>query len=271
MPSFVSPREEIERRKGRKKKILGALMLVGVAVALVWMGYKVLFPPQPPQAQVTAILIDGTDEISRATREAVITEVIGLAQQADSGDVFLFATLTDRDGPLVPMRIEKDRPHPDRCSYLDCNPRMADSVHQVFVASVSDSVSAALSATAPASRSHIMEAVRELSVTLLRRPPYSELRRRLILVSDLLQHSETLSLYDMLDRGQPIDLGAITASWPTVSLLDTDLTGTDVIIYYVPRRGPEFENSFELAQFWSDWVHQQRGVIDRVVRLEGVN
>ena len=270
MPSFESPREIEQRREGKRNKIYAALMLVGVAVALAWMGFKFFFPPQPPQPQVTAILIDGTDEISRATREAVITEVIGLAQKTDSGDVFLFATLTDRDGPLVPMRIEKDSPHPDRCSYLNCNPRMADSVHQVFVASVGDSASAALSAAAPASRSHIMEAVREFSVTFLRRPPYSELRRRLILVSDLLQHSETLSLYDMLDRGQPIDLQAITESWPTVSLLDTDLTGTDVIIYYVPRRAG-FEESRELAQFWSDWVHQQRGVIDRVVRLEGVN
>ena len=269
MPSFVSPRE-IEQRKGRKKKIFGGLLIAGVAVALAWMGYKVLFPPQPPQPQVTAVLIDGTDAISRATREAVITEVIGLAQQADSGDVFLFATLTDRDDPLVPLRVEKDRPHPDRCSYLNCNPRMADSVHQVFVASVGDSASIALSAAAPASRSHIMEAVREFSVTFLRRPPYSQLRRRLILVSDLLQHSETLSLYDMLDRGQAIDLGAIMASRPTVSLLDTDLTGTDVIIYYVPRRAG-FEESRDLAQFWSDWVHQQHGLIDRVVRLEGVN
>ena len=269
MPSFVSPRE-IEQRRESKKKILGALMFVGVAVALAWMGYKVFFPPQPPRAQVTAILIDGTDEISRATREAVITEVIGLAQQADSGDVFLFATLTDRDGPLVPMLVEKDSPHPDRCSYLDCNPSLADSVHQVFVASAGDSASIALSVAAPASRSHIMEAVREISVTFLRRPPYSQLRRRLILVSDLLQHSETLSLYDMLYRGQAIDLVSIMASWPTVSMLDTDLTGTDVIIYYVPRR-TGFDKSLELAQFWSDWVHQQRGVIDRVVRLEGVN
>lgn len=245
-------------------------MLVGVACVLGWMVYARLVPSHPPQPQVTAILIDGTDEISRATREAVITEVIGLAQRADSGDVYLFATLTDRDGPLVPLRVEKDRPHPDRCSYLDCNPRMADSVHQVFVGSVEDSVSAALSAAAPASRSHIMEAVREFSVTFLRRPPYSQLRRRLILVSDLLQHSETLSLYDMLDRGLPIDLRMITDTWPAVSLLDTDLTETDVIIYYVPRRAG-FAESRELAQFWADWVHQQRGVIDRVVRLEGIN
>ena len=269
MPSFVSP-SEIEHRKGRSRKIVAGFLFAGVAAAFAWMGYKVLFPPQPPQPQVTAVLIDGTDEISRATREAIITEVIGLAQQADSGDVFLFATLTDRDDPLVPLRVENDSPHPDRCSYLNCNPRMADSVHQVFVASVGNSASIALSAAAPASRSHIMEAVREFSVTFLRRPPYSHLRRRLILVSDLLQHSETLSLYDMLDRGQTIDLVAITESWPTVSLLDTDLTGTNVTIYYVPRRAG-FEESRELAQFWSDWVHQQRGLIDRVVRLEGVN
>ena len=269
MPSFVSPRE-IERRKETRKKIFGGALIAIVVAVSAWTAYKKLFPPQPPQPQVTAVLIDGTDEISRATREAVITEVIGLAQQADSGDVFLFATLTDRDGPLVPLRVEKDSPHPDRCSYLNCNPRMADSVHQVFVASVGDSASIALSAAALASRSHIMEAVREFSVTFLRRPPYSHLRRRLILVSDLLQHSETLSLYDMLDRGQTIDLVAITESWPTVSLLDTDLTGTDVIIYYVPRRAG-FEESRELAQFWSDWVHQQRGLLDRVVRLEGVN
>ena len=269
MSSFVSP-TEIQQRSERKKKILGVLMLVGVACALGWMVYESLFPQQPPQPQVTAILIDGTDEISRATREAVITEVIGLAQRADSGDVYLFAILTDRDGPLVPLRVEKDRPHPDRCSYLDCNPRMADSVHQVFVGSVEDSVSAALSAAAPASRSHIMEAVREFSVTFLRRPPYSQLRRRLILVSDLLQHSETLSLYDMLDRGLPIDFRMVTDSWPAVSLLDTDLTDIDVTIYYVPRQA-EFPESRELAQFWADWVHEQSGVIDRVVRLEGIN
>lgn len=269
MSPFESP-TEIEKRREGKKKILGVLMLVGVACGVGWMVYEFLFPPQPPQPEVTAILIDGTDEISRATREAVITEVIGLAQRADSGDVYLFATLTDRDGPLVPLRVEKDRPHPDRCSYLDCNPRLADSVHQAFVASVGDSAAAALSVAAPASRSHIMEAVREYSVTFLRRPPLSQLRRRLILVSDLMQHSETLSLYDMLDRGQPIDLATIMESRPIASFLDTDLTGTDVIIYYVPRR-PDFAESRDLAQFWSDWVHRQRGVIERVVRLEGVS
>ena len=269
MPSFVSPKE-IEQRRDRWKKIQGGTLIALVVAISAWIAYERIFPPQPPQPQVTAILIDGTDEISRATREAVITEVIGLAQKTDSGDVFLFATLTDRDDPLVPLRVENDSPHPDRCSYLNCNPRMADSVHQVFVASVGNSASIALSAAAPASRSHIMEAVREFSVTFLRRPPYSHLRRRLILVSDLLQHSETLSLYDMLDRGQTIDLVAITESWPTVSLLDTDLTGTNVTIYYVPRRAG-FEESRELAQFWSDWVHQQGGVIDKVVRLEGVN
>ena len=153
MPSFVSPKE-IEQRKERIRKLGGVAMIALVVAALALIAYFRFFPQELPPSQVTAILIDGTDEISRATREAVITEVIGLAQQADSGDVFLFATLTDRDGPLVPMRVEKDRPHPDRCSYLDCNPRMADSVHQVFVASVGDSAAAALSATAPASRSH---------------------------------------------------------------------------------------------------------------------
>ena len=269
MSSLVSP-HEIEQRIDRRKKILGALMILGVAFAIGLMVYRFLFPPHPPQAQVTAILIDGTDEISRATREDVITKIIGLAERADSGDVYLFATLTDRDGPLVPLRVEKDQPHPDRCSYLDCNPHLAENVHQAFVTSVADSVSAALSAAAPASRSHIMEAVREFSVTFLRRPPYSQLRRRLILVSDLMQHSETLSLYDMLDRRQSIDLATIMESRPIVSLLDTDLAETDVIIYYVPRR-LEFAESRDLAQFWSDWVHQQRGVIERVVRLEGVN
>ncbi|MCU7958756.1 MAG: hypothetical protein KZQ58_01905 [gamma proteobacterium symbiont of Bathyaustriella thionipta] len=88
-------------------------------------------------------------------------------------------------------------------------------------------------------------------------------QRRIILVSDMLQHTSQWSHY----RGQ-MDFKALQKT-PYYHKLQTDLQGAQVEILYVRRDGAEALQNKRHAFFWSDYIDSINGKVTVIQRIDG--
>ena len=114
--------------------------------------------------------------------------------------------------------------------------------------------------------SPLMENVQAISVTLFARRAHAEAPKRLIVVSDLMQHSEHLSLY----RGR-LDYDAFDSS-VGADALRTNLRDVEVEVLFVQRREHDrFDDARGLIEFWERWLEAQGGRLERASRIDGMN
>ncbi len=114
--------------------------------------------------------------------------------------------------------------------------------------------------------SSIMETIQTISVTTLARRRYLDVPKRLILISDLLQHSEFLSLYR-----DPLDYESFSQT-EDAEALRTNLQNVIVEVLFVPRRiHSQVGKTIRLIEFWESWIIAQGGELERVSRIDGLN
>ena len=256
--------------------VLGVFVLGGVVlIAWLWVGTERVerepetrCPVAGPSA-VTAIYVDTTDSVDPVSRADILGRLEGLVEDTEPDElVVAYRSASSRDGAApIPPLLERCHPgDPETASRLTQNPRLigkrlAEEFREPLEAVFRETLDAA-----PAESSPLMENLQAISVTLLSRRPYSDLPRRVVLVSDLLQHSDNLSLY-----GDMPEYGSFTRT-PRAAALDSDLRDVEVEILFVQRRGYETDDhSMALIDFWSRWVADQGGRVGRVTRVTGLN
>src|SRR5690606_34075213 len=109
--------------------------------------------------------------------------------------------------------------------------------------------------------SPILESIQSVALTSFARAP--DRPRRLVVISDMLQHTEDLSHY----RGEHNFL-AFRAS-PRWRRLRPDLAGVEVEIFYVWRDTGLDVQGASHVQFWRDVITEAGGRLVRVEALEG--
>ena len=242
-------RQRRKRRAGETATRIGGIALVATGIvailALLWFRPKPIVRdpatmcPEVGPARVTAVLIDSTDRIGRTSQADVLGRLDDMIQRS-APDEMLLAYETLRSDQLVhtglarllPPRLQVCNPgDPDTTSPWTSNPelirrRLDERFRQPLAAIFEQLVNGTPSSTSP-----IMETVQAISVDLLARLPYEQLPKRVVLVSDLVQHSEYLSLYD----SSQIDYD-VFASSSGAAALRTNLTGVAVEILPYPTR-----------------------------------
>ena len=246
---------------------------------LVFFGRYVVFAPDPPErdadtgcpetgpAALTAIMIDATDRIgaiSRADVLARLEEYVAASREDEMVIGFEARPVGEEiDEPLLTVCHPGD---PDTASEWTQNPRrirtrLEERFRQPLDALFRDLLSREEALTSP-----LMESVQSVAVSFLGREEYVDIPKRLILVSDLMQHSEYLSFFR-----QPVDYDAFARSHGA-DALGTDLRGTTVDILFVQREAHRrLRSTRGLAEFWGRWIEDQGGFVGPVVSIDGMN
>jgi len=197
---------------------------------------------------VTAILIDATDGINAVQRRAVLNRLNRINRQLVANervDVFEVSPTAD---PLTPI-FSMCRPvSADETSELTGNRRLAQKrFNETFNPQLEAALMKLLDQR-PAPNSPIIEAVRAAVVaSFLATDVPDTAPRRLVIVSDMLQHSENISHYE----GLP-EFDAFKSS-PAYEQTASDLTGAEVTVLYLKRPAAADVQGRRHADFWVFW------------------
>lgn len=265
------------RRLQRQRKqnwwgalLLGVVIIVAISIGVVYwylqqytvkLNPDTLCPKDGPLA-LTVILVDRTDRLNTVQREAIRVRLDEVrAQTPRHGRIALFS--------IGPTEQELLRPEADLCnpgavteaSQVYQNIRRVEQRWQTFNQRLAQAVETTVqSGEQPASP--IMESIQSAALsTFARATP--QMPKRLIVVSDLLQHSPALSLYQRLPR---------FADFKTTEgfrQLRAPLAGVEVEILYLRRPTARSIQSKALIEFWQQYVGENGGLLTRIVSVEG--
>lgn len=279
------PRRSRRRRRGRHSarssreiRIIagagaGIALVVAVIVSLfvirprpVERDADTLCPVSGPSA-VTAILVDTSDRVSALSRADILGRLDDEVRAGEPDELFLaFETQVESGGVLEPL-VETCHPgDPDRANPLiQSRQLIAKRLDERFLEPLREVFSELLDRE-EAANSPLMESVQSVAVTVFGRREHADVPKRLLLVSDLMQNTHSLSFFR-----QQVDYDAFAAS-RSAAVLSTDLDGVAVEVLFVQREAHgRLESTRGLAEFWARWIEDQGGVVKPVVRIDGMN
>lgn len=223
-----------------------------------------LCPLAGPSA-VTAVLVDTSDRVSALSRADILGRLEDEVRAGRPDEFFLaFETQVEGGGVLEPL-VEVCHPgDPDDANPLIQSPqRIAKTLDERFMEPLTK-VFADLLDRREAENSPLMESVQSVAVTVFGRREHSNVPKRLLFVSDLMQNTERLSFFR-----QQVDYDAFADS-RGADALSTDLDGVAIEILFV-QRGANQGLATGLAEFWARWTGDHGGFVDSVVRIDGMN
>ena len=252
---------------------IAALLLLGVGARFT------IFAPGPPDrdpetgcpeagpAALTAILVDVTDQVGAISRADVLAHLDEYVANSREDEMVLAYEAkpvgSEIGAPLLSVCHPGD---PDQASEWTENPRLIRRRLEERFERPLEQLFADLLGRESAQTSPLMESVQSVAVSVLGRHEYADLPKRLILVTDLMQNTRSLSFFR-----QAVDYDAFAAT-VGADALRTDLRGTAVEVLFVQRAAHQsLEDSRDLVDFWQRWIEDQGGTLNRVVRVDGVN
>lgn len=120
-----------------------------------------------------------------------------------------------------------------------------------------------LAGASGADRSPIMESVQSIALTELQKPGREGIPKRLILASDLLQHTEDISFYGTLPDGE----GFLDSD--EFRRVRTDLRGVEVELWQLQRSDASSTQPRALSGLWEDAIAAQGGQVTRLYNVSG--
>lgn len=270
-------RRSRERRRAARDNIIGALLLavamMAVAAGVAAYAYlrgqarpleaQTLCPKDGPD-QVTVVLLDVTDPLNAAQRQGLQNEFIALRDRLPPHARLEVYTVGDTDGTLLtPVAALCNPGRGSDIDWLRGNPgRVEKRWREAFEVPLNAALEAALQAPT-AQRSPILESIQSVSLTSLLLPAHRDRPRSLIVVSDLLQHTDGLTFY----RGLPTADRLI--SLPAFARLRADLRNVKVELWLVRREAEASRQGRALIELWQGIFAAQGAEVIRVYALAG--
>jgi hypothetical protein len=265
-----------QRSKGPDPKTIGGIALTILAVALVIGGFVLLqqkrnavasldpktFCPKAGPAAVHAVLIDRTDALTDLQLEALNQDVLHWAQDVPKHAAFRIYEVGVGGAILKPVVDVCNPGDGSDASIIDSNPAALKRRYiKTFLGPV-QAMLTAMRADETKDTSPIMEAVQAISVRNFGETGATG-DNALIIVSDLLQHSDRLSLYKAVPSNDDFEKGAAGRS------LHADLSGVAVTIYLINRIKDARFQSDNVGQFWIHWLEHQGAAMNGFKILPG--
>jgi hypothetical protein len=269
------------RRRGKSLKnklyfwIGGTLILAvgGIVVTLfllkpekVELDAITLCPAKDGPTGFTAIVIDRTDSfgsISKADVEVQLQDIIDRTKESEQ--VSLFAVEPTEEEPLRSLISVCNPGSPDKADEWTQNPSLIKRNWKTKFQGPLGTLLNGLLIEEEAPLSPIMESIQSVSITNLGGKKKSLVPRRIILISDLLQNSQTWSLYK-----QKPDFNKFSEAIQTRGL-NPDLRGVSIELFFLQRKTKQRVDEKELLKFWLSWVEAYGGKVTRVLKISGMN
>lgn len=197
----------------------------------------------------TVMLLDMTDPLN-PTQQARLRNLLDNEIAASSVDTMVALGVVSEDAGNWGVRFAKCKPETgETANVLYENPaQIARRYEEEFIEPMKATLDRLVGGDSE-NQSPIMEAMQSL---ISQTPEFSKVhgRRKLIIVSDMLQHSDTLSFY----RGHGWDRFIETHA---DQRLADNLAGVDVEIIRIPRGGGNVPSNAIVEDFWSRYFDKQ--------------
>lgn len=221
-----------------------------------------LCPSDRPPAEVLAILLDVSEEFSEAQRIEMQNHLERLRNGLPRfGMVQLYAI--EQGGPELakPVLALCNPGTGQNMSSIYENPEMARRSWQGFAGKLSEEIRRRAEGPG-AQRSPLFEAIHAIAIRTFGAPAFDGVPKQLVLVSDLLQNTEQLSMY----RGIPDPASFMLT--PYYRSVRSDLHDVRVQVLYLVRPASAVQGRTHVG-FWERYLAEQGAIVESVQSIAG--
>lgn len=204
---------------------------------------------------VIMVLIDSSDPLDNVQKERSIARVLrDIDGQAEFSRIDIYSARPDGDELISPIFSQCKPPLPG--SALISDVKAAERFETNFEAGLESAFNKAVGLRG-SSTSPLIESLREATTRSFSRTPETT-RRRIIIISDMLQNSETVSHYKGLESFERFQS---SASWPKAII---DLGNAEVSILYITRSETRNVQGIEHQEWWRNYFKAVNGYLKDV-------
>lgn len=257
--------------------VAGAALLVLALAAFGALAYFYLSTPKPPAldaaslcpvkgpAGMTVVLVDTSDDLPETTKRQVLgmlDDLITGLPEYNKLDIRVLDTAASRSRSLFSKCNPGDGAG---LSEWTANPTIArmqwiENFRRPAREAVTTSV-----AEAKATNSPIMAAIQDIAIEQFSGDQVRSIPKSLIIISDMLEYTRDYSQYP---SAGDLSYQRYQQS-PAYLKFRTDLHGARVEIRYVQRGGVKID-TLKHAEFWREWIVDNKGTFGSVQRLQGM-
>jgi hypothetical protein len=214
--------------------------------------------PKSGPKDVTAVLIDRTDGISERQAGVIKNLIQRWASEVPKNGAFRVYEVTGNPGLESPKMSVCNPGTGEDANPLISNPGRESARYKEKFGDPLNAMIVGMQSDTEASVSPIMEAIQGI---VIQEFSSGAERRRLILVSDLMQHTPEFSLYK-----DPPDIQEFRKS-PYGRKVEVSLRGVSVEVQIL--RSSSSKQSDEVGQFWLDWLYLQGADLQPPMKVPG--
>ncbi len=219
--------------------------------------------PVTGPVSATAVLLDVSHAISRATLEDLRNKFDTLAVGIPQGGLISIYGLTGRAGELRPLFAACNPGDGSNADPITSNPRLAKQRWQEGYRKPFDEFEKEIGTSEPTHRNPIMAAIQQIELAFF--DAYStEVDKTLVIASDMIEYTDAYSQYK---SGASYDAFHRSSA---NNMYRTSLSGVKVTVLYVQRWYVP-ANTEEHCEFWTRWFLENRAADIKFLRLEGLD
>lgn len=210
------------------------------------------------------ILIDHTDSINVIQKSSIETYLLDVAYSLGKYGALELYDVQNIINDNLHAKFTLCNPGNDKdVSSWTGNKQLARKKYEENFSDIIDHQLEDLLTAEQANNSPIMRSIQSIYVTALNGQKYQNVKKRLIIVSDLLEHTDAFSMYKNMPTFSEFKASAY---WKQVK---ANLSGIHIEILYLNRPSANTIQSPALKQFWQYYFLEQGAETVKFVPIEG--
>jgi len=211
-----------------------------------------------------AVIFDKTDTYNRIQQTYLKRYFSDFRKNLSLHSKISFYVITDNDDADAEIRPEYSICNPATGTNADSRyqneKRMKKNWQTKFEQPLKNAITSYLTPSA-ANSSPIFEIFQKVALTAF--PSDKKAKKKIIIISDMLHHTDEWSHYD-----RPLDFDAFSKT-PYSKKVSTDLQGASVEILYISREGSENIQTTKHQLFWESYIRENNGVFKKPEYVDG--
>ncbi|ESQ92896.1 hypothetical protein ABAC460_01225 [Asticcacaulis sp. AC460] len=269
-PASTSKKRKQDEMFKAVRNIGGVIAILGL-VGFFYFKTVMSHPPLDPETQcparpksVTVLLVDVTDPMNLPQRQDFLNQLDRLVDDIPRyGKLVVVKVDPVSDRLLVPVIVRCNPGSAKDETEMNGNPARLEKLHdERFVAPLKAAYDQLLTASG-ADQSPILESIQSVALTELNKPSIGDIPKRLVVASDLLQNTSSVSFYKALPDPVPFTNGQ------DFSRVRTDLRDTDVELWMLQRSDSNQTQPRALPELWEKIIDKEGGKLKRVYTVSG--
>lgn len=268
--SVLRRRKQHEDRRGWTLITASTVLITAILVVYVYyLGKQVaidkdsLCPVDGP-ANLTVILVDQTDPLTVVQQASVLKHLEDIKAGIERyGAIGLYSVGPIGEDLLRKMLYICNPGRSDDINPLYGNPQRVERKWREAFSIPLNQMFEDMTKRNVAETSPILESIQSLAITSFEGDQVKEISKRLIIISDMLQHTFELSQYEKILPFHEFRKSSFYRK------IRTDLEGVDVEIIYIRRDTKQNVQGKAHIEFWKRYFRDMGGTLTHVISLEG--